>query len=123
MKSLADGLPPEIAREVHPEWRRNEEAYWAVRDQLLPQYQGQWIGFADGAVIVAAPTPLEVFLALQHSGRHPFIIRVGHEGEPWYRIRRASFPYDTAYPSTALPVVSAEFRSASGSTGLLMDRV
>jgi hypothetical protein len=97
MPSLADALPPDIARQVHPEWRKNETGYWAVRDQLLGQHLGQWIGFADGAVIAAADTPLKVFLAIQQSGRHPFVIRVGHEHEPWYRIRRASFAYDTAY--------------------------
>jgi hypothetical protein len=113
MKSLADGLPPDIARQIHPDWRKNESDYWAVRDQLLSQYQGQWIGFADGAVLVAASTPLEVFLGVHQSGRHTFVIRGGHEDEPWYRIRRASFTYDTAYPSAALPVVSAEFRAAS----------
>jgi predicted aspartyl protease len=123
MKSLADALPPEIGAKIHPDWRKNEAAYWAVRDQLLSQYQGQWIAFADGAVIVAAPTPLDVFLVVHQSGRHPFVTRVGHEHEPWYRIRRMSFAYDTAYPSGALPVVSAEFRAASGSTGLLLDRV
>src|SRR5712692_6006253 len=123
MKSLADALPPEFAQKIHPDWRKNEAAYWAVRDQLLSQYQGQWIGFADGAVIVAASTPLEVFLVVHQSGRHPFVIRVGHEDEPWYRIRRTSFIYDTAYPSAALPVVSAEFRTASGATGVLLDRV
>jgi predicted aspartyl protease len=123
MKSLADELPPEIAQQIHPDWRKNEAAYWTVRDQLFARYQGQWIGFADGAVIVAAPTPLDVFLAIQQSARHPFVIRVGHEAEPWYRIRRASFSYDTAYPSGALPVVSAEFRSTSGSAGLLLDSV
>src|SRR3954453_19833812 len=123
MKSLADGLPPEIAQQVLPEWRKNEAAYWAVRDQLLGQYQDQWIAFADGAILVAASTPLEVFLAVQHSGRHPFVIRVGHEDEPWYRIRRTSFGYDTSYSSTALPVLNAEFRSTSGVTGLLLDHV
>src|SRR5438552_2989221 len=123
MKSLADGLPPEIARQVHPDWRKNEAGYWATRDGLLPRYRGQWIAFADGAIVAAASTPLEVFLAIQQSGRHPFVTRVGHEDEPWYRIRRASFAYDAAYPSTALPVVSAEFRSTSGSTGLVLDRV
>jgi hypothetical protein len=96
MKSLADGLPPEIARQVHPDWRRNEAAYWAVRDRLLGQYQGQWIGFADGAVLVTASTPLDVFLAVQQSGRHPIVIRVGHEDEPWYRIRWTSFPCNVA---------------------------
>ena len=87
MKSLADALPPEIARQIHPDWRKNEAAYWAVRDQLLGAYQGQWIGFADGTVIAAASTPLEVFLSVKRSGGHPFVIRVGHEEEPWYRIR------------------------------------
>src|SRR5215467_8399148 len=123
MKSLAVALPPEIAQQVHPDWRKNEAAYWAVRDQLLGQYQGQWIAFADGVVIAAATTPLAVFLSVQRSGRHPFVIRVGHEDEPWYRIRRASFQYDTSYPSSALPIVSAEFRAASGATGILLDRV
>src|SRR5688500_13914974 len=113
MNSLADQLPPEIARQIHPDWRKNEAAYWAERDRLLPQYQGQWVAFADGAVIAAAQAPLEVFLAIQQSGKHPFVIRVGHEDEPWYRIRRASFPYDGAYPGPALPVVPVEFRPAS----------
>ena len=53
MKSLADALPPEIARQIHPDWRKNEAAYWAARDMLLSQYQGQWIGFADGEVIAS----------------------------------------------------------------------
>jgi hypothetical protein len=107
MKSLADGLPPEIAKQVDPSWRKNEAAYWAVRDQLVQQYQGQWIAFADGAILVAAATPLEVFLAIHQSPQRPFVIRVGHENEPWYRIRRTILAYDTAYPSAALPVVSA----------------
>jgi hypothetical protein len=93
MKSLADALPPEIAQQIHPDWRKNEAAYWSMRDQLLSQYQGQWLAFADGAVIAAAPAPLEVFLAVQQSGRLPFVIRVGHEDEPWYRMRRARFAY------------------------------
>jgi len=40
MKSIADQLPPEIARQLHPDRHKNEAAYWAVRDQLLAQYQG-----------------------------------------------------------------------------------
>ena len=41
MKSLAAVLPPEIAQQIHPDWRKNEAAYWAARDQLLSRYQGQ----------------------------------------------------------------------------------
>src|SRR5207244_9390580 len=102
MKSIADQLPPEIARQIHPDWRKNEAAYWAVRDQLLSQYQGQWVGFADGVVITSGASPVEVLHAAQQSGRHPFVICVGKEEEP-SRIRRSSFPYDTSYPIEALP--------------------
>ncbi len=47
MKSLAENLPPEFAAKIHPDWRKNEADYWAVRDQLLGKYQDQWVGFAD----------------------------------------------------------------------------
>ena len=63
MKSLADQLPPEIARQIPPAWRKNETDYWAVHDQLLSQYKGQWIGFADGIVIAVGTSPVAVFHA------------------------------------------------------------
>src|SRR5271168_2780715 len=89
MKSLADGLPPEIAQQIHPDWRKNEAAYWAVRDQLLEQYQGQWIGFADGRVVASGTSPVTVFHAAEATGLHPFFICVGREETPC-RIRRAT---------------------------------
>jgi hypothetical protein len=122
MKSLADGLPPEIARQVHPDWRKNEAAYWAVRDQLLGPYQGQWIGFADGRVVASGTRPVVVFHAAHQAAEHPFVICVGREEEP-FRIRRSSFLYDTSYPGEALPLIRAEFRRISGVAGLLLDRV
>jgi hypothetical protein len=98
MKSIADQLPPEIARQIHPDRRKNEAAYWAVRDQLLDQYQGQWIGFADGRVVASGTSPVTVFHAAEATGLHPFFICVGREEEPC-RIRRATFPYDASYIS------------------------
>src|SRR5271157_5858049 len=86
VKSIADQLPPEIARQIHPDRRKNEAAYWAVRDLLLDQYRGQWIGSAEA------------------TGLHPFFICVGREEEPC-RIRRATFPYDASYPGESLPVI------------------
>jgi hypothetical protein len=91
MKSVADQLPPEIAGQIHPDWRKHEADYWAVRDQLLSQYAGQWIGFADGAVVASGSSPVEVLHAAQQSGRHPFVICVGREEEPC-RILRSAFP-------------------------------
>ncbi len=122
MKSIADQLPPEIARQLHPDRRKNEEAYWAVRDQLLGQYQGQWIGFADGKVVASGNSPVAVFHAAEATGLHPFLICVGKEDEPC-RIRRATFPYDATYAGEALPLLRVEFRQISGSPGVVLDRV
>lgn len=91
MKSLADALPPEIARQIHPDWRKNEAAYWAARDRLLSQYRGQWVGFANGAVIASGTSPVAVLHAAEASGQHPFVTCVGREDKPC-RMRRAAFP-------------------------------
>jgi len=122
MKSITDQLPPEIARQIHPDRRKNEEAYWAVRDQLLDQYLGQWIGFAGGQVIASGPSPVTVFHAAEATGQHPFVICVGREDEPC-RVRRVTFPYDPNYSGEALPLISVEFRKASGVSGIVLDRV
>jgi hypothetical protein len=74
MKSLADELPPEIAIQIHPDWRKNEAAYWAYRDQ--------WIAFADANVLASSKSPVQVLLAAQQSGRHPFVTCVGREEAP-----------------------------------------
>jgi hypothetical protein len=122
MKSIADQLPPEIARQIHPARRKHEAEYWAVRDRLLSQYHGQWIGFADGKVIASGASPVAVFHAAEATGLHPFFICVGREEEPC-RIRRAPFPYDASYSGEALPVITVEFRQASGTPGTVLDRV
>jgi hypothetical protein len=77
MKSIADQLPPEIAAQLHPDRRKNEAEYWMVRDRLLAQYQGQWIGFANGKVIAVGGSPVSVFHEAEATGLHPFFIRVG----------------------------------------------
>ena len=90
MKSLADELPPDVAQQIDPGWRKNEAAYWAARDRLLSQYLGQWIGFADGVVIAAGTSPVAVFHASEATGRQPFVTCVGREDEPT-RMRRVNF--------------------------------
>ena len=122
MRSLADGLPTEIAQRVHPDWRKNEADYWTTRDEMLTQYRDQWIGFANGSVIVSGASPVEVFHKAQESGQHPFVTCVGREDEPCH-MRRAAFSYDTTYPGKPLPVVTVEFRNQVESAGLVLDRV
>ncbi|MBM4254572.1 MAG: hypothetical protein FJ147_01595 [Deltaproteobacteria bacterium] len=113
MKSLIAGLPPDIARRIHPQWKTKEAEYWAQRDQLLSRYADQWIGFANGRVIVSGKSAVEVFHTAQASGQHPFITCVGHENEP-SRMRRVTFSYDTTYPHEPLPVLTVEFRQHGG---------
>ena len=90
MNSMADGLPPEIAGQIHPDWRKNEADYWGVRDQLLNNYRYQWIGFAEGSVIATGRIPVEVFHRALEIAPHAFFTCVGHEHEPCM-IRRNSF--------------------------------
>ncbi len=121
MTSLADALPPEIAQRIHPDWRKNEAAYWAMRDQLLGQYRGQWIAFADDAVIAACQTSLDVLHTPGVMERHPFVICVGREDQP-YRIRRAREPIreprKTRKPRKGIRTMSGR-RSASRSLSCL----
>ncbi|HVA51524.1 MAG TPA: hypothetical protein VNH11_34595 [Pirellulales bacterium] len=100
MKPIADQLPPEIAKQLHPVRRKNEAEYWVVRDQLLAQYEGQWVGFADGKVAADGNSPVTVFHASEATGLHPFFICVGREDQPC-RIRCAAFAYDRNYPGEA----------------------
>jgi hypothetical protein len=88
MRSLADSLPSDIARQINPDWRKNEAAYWAVRDKLLNQYHGQWIGFANGAVITAGTSPVAMFHAAEATACSPFVTCVGYEHQPT-KMRRA----------------------------------
>ncbi len=122
MKSIADQLPPEIAKQIHPEWRKNEADYWAVRDELLAKFKDQWIGFPDGKVVASGTIPIQVSHAASAMSRHAFVTCVGHEHEP-IRIRRASFRFDTSYSGEPLPVLDIEFRLTSGSIGTILDRV
>src|SRR5208283_1310576 len=122
MKSLADALPPEIPQQIYPDWRKNEAPYWADRDQPRSQYQGRWIGFADGAVIASGTSPVAVFHAAEATGRSPFVTCVGREDEP-VRMRRGSFAYDGSYPGEPLPILTLEFRPVSRAPGVTLDRV
>lgn len=122
MTSLADGLPPEIAAAISPEWRANEVAYWTVRPALLASHHGLWIAFAGGEVVASGRRPVEVLHAAKRAGGHPYVACVGFEERP-SRIRRVAFPYDSAYLGEPVPQLVAEFRVVSGTPGVTLDRV
>ena len=78
-RSLAEGLPPDIAGQLHPDWYRNEAEYWAVRESLLELYENQWIGFANGTVIASGKRPVLVLHAANEIDPHSFFACVGRE--------------------------------------------
>ncbi|HEY2909004.1 MAG TPA: hypothetical protein VGI99_02100 [Gemmataceae bacterium] len=121
-KSLAEGLPPDVARQIHPDWYKNEADYWAVRDSLLPQYENMWVAFANGSVIAFDKRPSKVAQDARKIASHPFMTCVGRE-EIGLRMRRASFPYDKSYPGEPLPIIRAEFSKTQGSPGIALDSV
>lgn len=122
MGQAAKPLPPEIAARLNPQMLRNEAAYWASRDQLLPQYEGLWVGFADGKVIASGRSAVAVLHEAQATGLHPYVACVGKERTAT-RIRRTTFAYDSTYPSEPLPVARVEYRATSGVTGVVVEQV
>jgi hypothetical protein len=117
MKRILDRLPPDVASRVHPDWKRNEESYWARRETLLRQYEGKWIGFADDTVIASGDRPVQVLHAAQRTGRHPFVTCVGREDTP-QKMRRSIYSYDTTYRGEPLPRVTVDFRAEPNGPGV-----
>lgn len=122
MKDPIAELPPEIAKQIDPVWRKNETEYWAVRDGLLRKYADQWIGFADGRVVASGASPVAVLHAAEDAARSPFVVCVGREEEPC-RMRRSTFNYDPGYPGEPLPILSVEFRPVRGTPGVSLTGV
>lgn len=105
MKDPVAQLPVEIAKQIDSVWRKNETEYWVSRDQLLRNYSGKWIGFADGGVVASGDSPVAVLHAAEDAALSPFVVCVGREAEPC-RMRRSTFGYDASYPGEPLPVVN-----------------
>jgi predicted aspartyl protease len=122
MSTLADGLPAEIKSHVHPDWVRNEAAYWAARADIAKRYTGLWVAFADGDVIAASERIVDVAHKAKQLGKHAFVTRVGFENVP-QRIRRMAFTYDTNYHGEALPVIAVRFAESQDQAGKQFDRV
>jgi len=119
---MLDGLPPEIASQIHPDWRKNEADYWERRAELLARFTNLWIAFAGGEIIASGKSATDIFHRAHESGKHPFVTCVGFEDEPT-RVRRETYPYDSAYRPEPLPMMEVEFRTSRGQSGLKLERV
>ena len=46
-------LPPHQQQHLHADFLANEQAYLQMRNNLLPQYRGQWVAVHGGQVVVS----------------------------------------------------------------------
>lgn len=122
MRSLADGLPADVLAELPREWFANERDYWVKHPEIMAQYGGQWVAFADGKVLISGLDSVDVLHRAAATQRHPYVARVGAEYEPC-RMRRTTFAYDSSYRGPPMPQVEAEFRVAQSKPGCRLDKV
>jgi len=107
--SHTTNLPPEQRQRVHADFLANEETYLSLRDSLLRTHRGQWVAIHNGKVIAADASLLKVSEAVTAENGHPYIARVGEEDQTVFRVRHASFAYDSNYQPFALPRVTVTF--------------
>lgn len=108
-RSQSKNLPMDQQQRLHPEFLANEQAYFHLRDQLLPRYRGQWVAVDGGKVISSGPALLDVMEHAATAAKHPYIALVGAEDTVVFRVRRAVFTYDSAYRPFPLPRITATF--------------
>jgi hypothetical protein len=104
-----NNLPADQQQRVHPDSLANEREYLLLRDNLLPQYRGQWVAVQGGKVIAAGAKLMEVMDQACAFGGHPFFALVGAEDPAIFRVHRLVFAYDQAYQSFPLPRLTATF--------------
>ena len=111
LQTQTANLSPDQQCLLHPDFLTNEQAYLNMRDNLLVQYQGQWVAVHVGKVIAAGPKLMEVMELASNWGGHPYIALVGSEDAVVFRVRRAVFAYDQMYQPFPLPLprLSATF--------------
>lgn len=91
-------LPEDQRQRLHADFLTNEQCYWRLRDSLLLTHRGQWVAVQGGKLIAAAPDVLALTEAAAAAAGHPYIALVGSEDTVVFRVRKAVFNYDQAYP-------------------------
>jgi hypothetical protein len=109
LRTQTSNLSHDQQQRLHPDFLSNEQAYLSMRDNLMGQYQGQWVAVQGGKVIAAEPKLMDVTEKGFAGGGHPYIALVGAEDAVVFRARRAAFAYDRAYQPFPLPRVIGTF--------------
>jgi hypothetical protein len=100
----------QIQEEARQRFEREKQAYWAMREELLKQYLGQWVAVVNGQVVAAGNKMGKVMEEAfrKTSSKVMYVSEVGHEDRV-LRIRQiATGKYDRNYrpaaPITTTPV-------------------
>lgn len=108
-KILTRNLPEEQKKRLHPDFIKNEQKYWHMRDQLLKQYQGKWVAIHQGQVVAVSQDLFDITDQVGQLGCHAYIAKVGEEDQVVFQVRRTDFAYDTSYQPFALPRAAVTF--------------
>ena len=94
---------------LHQDFLENERDYWKMRDELMREYQGQWVAIHRGKVIASDDDLFDVTDEVGKLGCHAYIARVGDEESIVFTVRRREFSYDVNYRPFPLPRIEAAF--------------
>lgn len=110
----SQNLPPAQKKRLHEDFIENERLYWRMREQLLKQYEGQWVAIEGGKVVASGDNLFDVTDEVGRLGCHAYIARVGQEDSIVFTIRRREFAYDMTYQPFALPQAEVVFANYQG---------
>jgi hypothetical protein len=102
-------LPERQKKRLHPDFVKNEQQYWRMRDQLLKQYQGKWVAVHQDQVVAVSQDIFNITDQVGQLGCHAYIAKVGEEDRVVFQVRRQDFAYDTSYQPFALPRADVTF--------------
>lgn len=102
-------LPEEQKKRLHPDFVKDEQQYWRMRDQLLRQYRGQWVAIHQGQVVAVGQDIFAITDQVGKLGCRAYIAKVGEEDKVVFQVRQINFAYDTSYQPFALPRAAVTF--------------
>jgi len=92
-----------IKDEVHQRFEREKQAYWAMREELLKQYLGQWVAVVNGQIVAVGTKMGKVMEEAfrKTKSKVMFVSEVGHEDRVLRIRQQAAGKYDRHYRPAA----------------------
>jgi len=78
-------------RKVEQGFEQDRRDYWAMRDELLRKYAGQWVAVHNGQVVAVGDDAVSIMERALSEDGYAYTNRVGEEDKIIVRERRVSF--------------------------------